>query len=89
MTGKMGGLLPLYLRREPSVDPHAPTYKGRRAFDVVAYSHEDATGFRARWAWHVKGRPRPGRKQATTRILNCFRWSVIWLPDVVERANAQ
>lgn len=89
MTGKLGGLLPLYLRREPSTDPKAPAYGARRAFDVVAYSDPEATRRKARWSWWASDKPRKGAKQASTRVLNCFRWSVIWLPEVVEVANGQ
>lgn len=86
-TGKLGGLLPLYLRREPSRDPHAPTYQGRRAFDVAAYANPEATRERARWPWHARRRPRPGPRQATKITLNCFYWRAVWLPDVVEKLN--
>ena len=84
MTDKVGGLLPLYLRREPSTHPDAPSYKGRRAFDVLAYS--DAAGKRrkAYWPWFRTDKPRNGKRQASTIVLNCFRWTIIWLPDVVE-----
>ena len=78
------GFLTLYLRREPSGDANAPRYRGRRAFDVVAYASEaaaDAKQERARWQWHASGKPRPACKLVT---LNCWRWRAVWLPDVVE-----
>lgn len=82
---KLDGLMPRYLRREPSIDPKAPTHRGRFAFDTVAYADPEATQPKARWPWHVKDKPRPGRKASRTVTINCTRWRVVWLPDVIGR----
>lgn len=78
------GLLPLYLQRVPSNDPHAPNYKDRRAFDVVARKEPDGP-ICARWEWHASGKPRHGCKRVT---LNCFVWRAEWLPDVTAYIHA-
>lgn len=80
--------LSIYMRREPTNDPNAPHYHGRKAFEVCAYASEAdlANGkVKARWPWFREDKPRPGRK---TVMLNCFRWRAIWLPDI-ERVNEQ
>lgn len=76
-------MLALYLRREPTRDPLAPSYRGRKAFDVVCYDKiaDVAAGKpKARWTWDSR-KPRPSDK---TFMLNCWRWRAMWLPDVVE-----
>lgn len=84
----MTDLLPVYLRREPTVERDAPRYGARLAFDVVAYSDPAARVRIGRWPWFYKDKPRKGLKQATTRVLNCWRWRVVWLPDLEEKTNA-
>lgn len=84
-----GGMLPVYLRREPTTDALTrASYEGRKPFDVVAYGDmtpDGPTSVKGRWHWDRKSKPRPGCKTIT---LNCWRWRAIWLPDVVEDANA-
>lgn len=67
--------LPLYVRRVRSDDPALPT--NHRRHDVVAYPDPNATRPKARWLWFQKTRPRQGQR---TAMLNCYRWTLIWLP---------
>lgn len=74
------GLLPLYLRREPTTDgvlleqcPNA------RRFDVVAYADPAATVRKARWPWHYSTKPDRRYRRVT---LNCFIWRAVWLPAI-------
>ncbi len=78
-AGLIDGLLPLYLRREPTTDPIALercTGEGRR--DVVAYADPACTMRRARWSWHSS---RPDRRCRRV-TLNCWYWRAVWLADV-------
>lgn len=77
-------MLPLYLRREPTIDPPLqpgwpglPT--GAKRFDVVAYADPEATQHKARWPWHYRSKP---DRRFRRVMLNCYRWRVVWLPDL-------
>lgn len=79
-------MLTLYARREPTTDPEVQTQwpgmaTGRPRFDVVAYSDPDCRTFKARWRWWHSSRPDRRFKRVT---LNCYRWRLEWLPDLVE-----
>lgn len=74
----MTGLLPLYLRREPTTLPNSA---GRQ--DVAAYRDQGATEPCARWPWHYR---KPDRRNRFV-MFNCYRWEAVWLPDLVEVAQ--
>lgn len=96
---RIAGLLPVYLRREPTLDVQTQaSYKGvRRPFDVVAYraavaydpdyAKNGRTWFEPAEAigrWPWYYSNKP-RPGRKTVTLNCFNWRVIWLSDIVER----
>jgi hypothetical protein len=61
-------MITLYARQEPSA-----LTPGRR--DTVFYKDRACTDRKARWAWHVSGRP--VRRSSVT--LNCARYRLEWL----------
>ena len=83
--GDRGGLLPLYLRFEPTTDPATLESYGQAGLavpadhrDVVAYRDEAMTDRRACWRWHDRTRPRKGRRTVT---LNGWTWRPVWRPE--------
>ena len=90
-VGERGGLLPLYLRFEPTTD--APTLEsyGQAGLpvpadhrDVVAYRDEACTQIAARWPWHYSTRPRKGARVVT---FNCYRWRPVWRPALKNKSE--
>lgn len=77
-------LLPVYARREPTTDRETAelngicpgTFTGKR--DVQIYRDAECTERFARYPWHWK---RPDRRNRYV-TLNCFRWRLVWLPDL-------
>lgn len=87
-VGERGGLLPLFLRFEPTTDPATLESYGRAGLpvpadhrDVVAYRDAACTDRAARWAWHRSDRPRKGRRTVT---LNGWQWRPEWRPALKE-----
>ena len=81
----MSGLLPVFLRREPTMDETYARYvkpdgKKRKPFDVVIYRDAAATNRVGQWRWDCS-KPRKGCKTVT---FNCFKWEANWLPDLEE-----
>ena len=82
----MTGLLPLYLRREPTLDPVAIQHKasfrgGRLPKDVVAYRDSECTVRAFCCPWHYSTKPRRNQRRVT---FNCWIWEARWLPDKEE-----
>jgi hypothetical protein len=78
-------MLTLYARREPTTD--AETLRmcpdaARRRYDVVIYRDAAATARAGRYPWFYRSKPR--RNQRFT-MLNCWRYRLVWLPDVKAR----
>jgi hypothetical protein len=70
----------LYLRREPTADAVWLQYgDGRTKWDVRYYRDRQAKHLRATCPWHYRSKPRRG---CQTTMLNCWRWNVVWLPDL-------
>lgn len=51
--------------------------------DVVVYRDEAMTEPFARFTWDRADKPRPGQKMVT---LNCYRWTLQWMPDFLPRS---
>jgi hypothetical protein len=68
----------LYLRKEPTIDTVWLTYgdKGKR-YDVCAYLRKHDLKPLARWSWEHQP-----KKNCKSVMLNCYRWPVVWLPDL-------
>lgn len=88
--GATGGLIPLYLRFEPTTDPATLESYGRAGMkvpanhrDVVAYRDEGMTERAAVWRWH-SARPRKGARVVT---LNGFHWRPVWRPALKEKSE--
>ena len=73
----MSGLIKIFARREPTVDPVAIQHGLKQKRDVVFYRDAAATDRFVRWSWY-KSPPRRARRTVT---LNCWLWAVEWLPD--------
>jgi len=71
--------LTLYLRREPTTDPVFLRYGKGRKWDVCYYGDAAATKFKARCNWYYRSKPKRNHK---TTMLDCYRWDVVWLPDL-------
>ena len=73
---------PLYLRREPTVDPVLNTWApdaARERQDVVAYADSALTEVVRRWPWHFTfSKPRRHRRRVT---IDGRRFQVVWLSD--------
>lgn len=75
----MTGLIPLYLRKEPTTDSTLLTMAPKaEKLDVVAYSDPGMTQVKARWPWYYR---KPDRRFKRVR-LNCYDWQAVWCPDV-------
>lgn len=89
--GERGGLLPLYLRFEPTTDPATlELYRisgqpvPATCRDVVCYRDEAMTDRRGCWRWTDPRRPRKGARTVT---LNCFQWRPVWKPALKEKSE--
>lgn len=51
--------------------------------DVVVYRDEALTDQFARFTWDLSNKPRLGQ---ITVILNCYRWNLQWMPDLLPRS---
>lgn len=92
------GLLTLYARKEPSQDSIAKgryhdvvlyrkptnddrlTDKGRRECPILPDGTQLAPC--ARFSWASSAKPRQGQR---TTMMNCYRWALIWLPEVSDK----
>lgn len=74
---KLNGLLPLYLRREPTTDPLLIQHGHADKLDVVAYSDPECTQRKARWNWFTTPPTRANKRV----MFNCWYWRVVWLDD--------
>lgn len=63
-------MITLYARQEQTRCKIAP-----ERMDTVIYRDKECTDQKARWAWHVSGRP-VSRKSVT---LNCARYNLEWV----------
>lgn len=69
-------MLPVYVRREPTVAPLSLAHGCAHKRDTVFYRDPQGKEVLARKPWYQSGHPRRNSKQVT---LNCFRWAVQWL----------
>ena len=73
----------IYCRKEPTTDSVALKYapdKAPKLRDVVAYADRKATVIKAVWPYYYSNKPTRRNK---TAMLNCYRWNVVWLKDLV------
>ncbi|MBE7465985.1 MAG: hypothetical protein HS116_21120 [Planctomycetes bacterium] len=72
-------LLKKYARKEPSRDPILRKYVPLAyATEVRVYNDLRAKNLYAIFPWGM-WKPRKGAREAT---INCYRWKLIWLPDL-------
>lgn len=69
-------LLPVFVRKEPTVDTVAISHGLRGKQDTVYYRDETCTQKVARLPWHFSGHP---TKRTRSVMLNCFRYAVRWV----------
>lgn len=71
-------MITLYARKEPS--KVMSQYDDSNTLnDVQIYSDEKALQPKARFTWWSINKPDRRNKYIT---LNCYRWRIIWLPDL-------
>lgn len=89
--GTTGGLLPVFLRFEPTSDPATLESYGQARLPVPA-DHRDLVIYRDAalserlgcWRWHDRTRPKKGARVVT---LNGFHWRPEWRPTLRERKS--
>lgn len=76
VRGSTSGLIPVFARREPTLDPYARQYGLTKKLDTVIYRDEQCTKVFVRYFWHRNDAPRMSTRRIT---LNCFNWGHCWL----------
>ncbi len=72
-------MITLYARLEPTKDDvilRVSPAEARRKTDAVFYADSACTILKARWSWHISGKPTRSRKTVT---LNCCRYDLEWV----------
>jgi len=74
-----------YARKEPTTDDVVKKYgQPEKVYDVQLYDDRAAKHPYARFVWNSSAKPTRRNKRV---VVNCFTWTLKWLPDIRVRKN--